>query len=57
MNKYKTKYSKKCTTKVVTFYIKDNDLLAFANSINFQAFVKDALRNALQYGVGIKTHE
>lgn len=47
MNKYKTKYNKKCTTKNVTFYIKDKALLTFANSINFQAFVKDALTNAL----------
>lgn len=57
MNKYKAKYNKKCTAKVVTFYIKDKELLAFANTINFQAFVKDALRNALQFGVGIKNYE
>lgn len=47
MNKYKVKYSKKCTCKVTTFYIKDEAILNFANSINFQAFVKDALTNAL----------
>ena len=43
MNKYKTKYNKKCTTKTVTFYIKDMTILNFANSINFQKFVKEAL--------------
>ena len=43
MNKYKTKYNKKCTTKAVTFYIKDMAILNFANSINFQKFVKEAL--------------
>ena len=43
MNKYKTKYNKKCTTKTVTFYIKDIEILNFANNINFQKFVKEAL--------------
>ena len=33
MNKYKTKYNKKCTTKTVTFYIKDIEILNFARSI------------------------
>lgn len=47
MNKYKTKYNKKCTTKNVTFYIKDTAILKFANSINFQCFVKDALKHAI----------
>lgn len=43
MNKYKIKYNKKCMTKTVTFYIKDKKILKFANSINFQKFVKEAL--------------
>ena len=47
MNKYKQKYGKKCKVKPITFYIKDVAILNFANSINFQAFVKDALTNAL----------
>ena len=48
MNKYKTKYNKKCTTKNVTFYLKDEALLKYANSINFQAFVKKALKDAMK---------
>ena len=43
MNKYKTKYNKKCTTKTVTFYIKDMKILNFANSITFQKFANEAL--------------
>lgn len=50
MNKYKQKYGKKCKVKVVTFYIKDQALLDFANTLNFQAFVKDALRDAIKRG-------
>ena len=46
MNKAKLKYKKQCKQKVVTFYKHENDLLLFANSINFQGFVKDALRKA-----------
>ena len=48
MNKYKTKYNKKCSTKTVTFYIKDKKILNFANSINFQKFVKEALLNEMK---------
>lgn len=47
MNKAKRRYAKACKVKTITFYKKDADLLAFANKINFQAFVKDALTNAL----------
>lgn len=38
------KYQKKCKSKIVTFYPKEKDLLEVANSLNFQKFVKDALR-------------
>lgn len=44
MNKAKLKYKKQCKIKTITFYKKDADLLAFANSINFQKEVKDFLR-------------
>lgn len=44
MNEAKKKYQKSCKSKVITFYKHEEDLLAFANSINFQAFVKNALR-------------
>lgn len=55
MNETKKKYAQKCKQKVVTFYKCDADLLAFANSINFQKEVKDFLRRfkreAEKYGV------
>ena len=60
MNKYKTKYNKKCTTKTVTFYIKDMAILNFANSINFQKFVKEALLKEMkgeQYANNRLTHK
>lgn len=47
MNKYKAKYCKQCKNKIVTFYKKDIKILQYANAINFQAFVKDALKNAM----------
>lgn len=47
MTKAKKRYASKCKQKVVTFYKHDAQLLAFASSINFQAFVKNALTNAL----------
>lgn len=49
MNEAKRKYAKACKVKTITFYKKDADLLAFANKINFQAFVKEALCNAMLY--------
>lgn len=44
MNEAKRKYKKQCKSKVITFYKHEEDLLKFANSINFQKFVKEALR-------------
>ena len=44
MNEVKRKYQKQCKIKTITFYKKDADLLNFANSINFQAFVKLCLK-------------
>lgn len=55
MNETKKRYAKKCKVKTITFYKNDADILAYANSINFQAFVKKALQDALQYGVGRTT--
>lgn len=40
------KYKKQCKVKTITFYKHEADLLKFANSINFQAFVKNALQQA-----------
>ena len=47
MNESKKNYAKKCKSKIITFYGKDADLLEFANTINFQAFVKQCLKIAL----------
>lgn len=44
MKETKKRYNKQCKMKTITFYKHDADLLAFANSINFQAFVKKALK-------------
>jgi hypothetical protein len=43
MKETKKRYNKQCKMKTITFYKHDADLLAFANSINFQLFVKDML--------------
>ena len=43
-NEAKKKYARKCKQKVVTFYKCDEELLAFASSINFQRYVKACLR-------------
>lgn len=44
MNETKKRYQKACKVKTITFYKRDAELLAFANSINFQAFVKQCLK-------------
>lgn len=44
------KYKSKIVTKQISFYLKDQDILALANSINFQKFVKDALKKELGGG-------
>ena len=44
MNKYKEKYNKQIKRKVVTFYKCDKEIYDYANTINFQAFVKSLLK-------------
>ena len=44
MNETKKRYAKKCKVKTITFYKNDADILAYANSINFQAYVKQCLK-------------
>lgn len=51
MNTAKKKYQKQCKIKTVTFYKKDEEILQFANTINFQKFVKEALYVAYSYTV------
>ena len=43
----KKNYAKQCKQKIVTFYKCDKQLYEYAQNINFQAFVKDALYRAL----------
>lgn len=58
MNKAKTNYKRKCKSRKVDFYLHEEDLYNFSKSINFQAFVKNALINAMNdamiCGKGIK---
>lgn len=44
MNESKKNYKKKVKQKIISFYKCDAELLAFANSINFQKTVKDYLK-------------
>ena len=46
MRKSKAEYQKKCKIKTVTFYTnkEDQELYEFANTINFQKFVKQQLK-------------
>lgn len=44
MNEAKRKYKRKCKTRIVTFYIHEQELYEFSKSINFQKFIKDILQ-------------
>ena len=44
MNEAKTKYNKKCKSRIITFYLHESDLYEFSKSINFQKEVKDFLK-------------
>ena len=48
MKEAQRKYFKKLKSKQVIFYLKDNELLEYANQINFQKFVKDNLRKEIK---------
>lgn len=50
----KKRYAKKCKVKTITFYKNDAELLAFANSINFQKEVKDFLKRFMRYSLKFK---
>ena len=47
MRKSKANYQKQCKIKTITFYKKDGLMLYYANNINFQKFVKEALRKSI----------
>lgn len=57
MNKAKKKYARKCKSKVVTFYLKDKELYEYANTINFQDYVKSCLRVQLAIEKAIRERE
>lgn len=44
MTEAQKKYKKEVKSKIITFYKHEKDLLDFANSINFQKYVKTCLR-------------
>lgn len=44
MTEAQKKYKKEVKSKIITFYKHENDLLDFANSINFQKYVKQCLK-------------
>lgn len=57
MNKAKKTYAKKCKSKIVTFYLKDKEIYEYANSINFQEYVKTCLRVQLAFEKAIKEYQ
>ena len=48
MKESKRKYQKKLKSKLITFYLHEDDLLNYAKTINFSRFVKEALKNAMK---------
>lgn len=48
MKQAKVNYKKKCKSRKVDFYLHDQDLYNFSKSINFNRFVKNALKEALE---------
>lgn len=47
MKDYQKKYQKKLKSKLITFYLCEEDLYKFACSINFQKFVKEKLKERM----------
>ena len=49
MTKAKTNYKRKCKARKVMFYLNEHDqaLYNFSKTLNFQAFVKNALIDAM----------
>ena len=48
MKEAKKKYQKKLKSKMVTFYLHEDSLYQFAKTINFNRFVKTALKEAMK---------
>lgn len=50
MNEAKTKYNKKCKSRIITFYLHERDLYEYSKTINFQKRVKDVLKEDILKG-------
>lgn len=50
MNEAKTKYNKKCKSRIVTFYLYERDLWEYSKRINFQKRIKDILKEDMFKG-------
>ena len=48
MKESKKKYQKKLKSKIVTFYLHEEEMYRFAKTINFNHFVKTALKEAMK---------
>lgn len=48
MKESKRKYQKKLKSKIVTFYLHEEAMYRFAKTINFNHFVKTALKEAMK---------
>ena len=48
MKESKRKYQKKLKSKLVTFYLHEDSLYQYAKNINFNQFVKKALKEAMK---------
>ena len=48
MNKAKRNYKNKCKSRIIDFYLHEQDLYNFSKTINFNKFVKNALKEALE---------
>lgn len=42
------RYKRKCGRRTIDFALHEHDIYAFSKEINFAAFVKEALRKALE---------
>lgn len=44
MNKSKQAYKRKCKSRIIDFYLHEEDIYNLSKQINFSKFVKDALK-------------
>lgn len=48
MKDIKRKYKRKCKTRIITFYLKENELYEFSKTLNFQATIKNYLNELMK---------